>query len=441
MCLRRAIIVNTAQTKVHAAQNKAPPAPSEARPSVADRRQLGWICFAGLASAGVRGLHINHRLGSLLLDPYWVGFYVTNFQDGFRRRALLGTIFRLISPGGLSVVWINLLAMLALAGLLILFLRSILRLASFANRPAGLLLFAFFASALCSIFFEVMGDTLQLALLASTTLALLSARWCERNWLRLALAVAGLVLAFFIHEASAFLLVPCLPFLVSRKLVRRDFLLPVFLLGVLSALSLHWSSLDTHLTYHVLSVPRGLPLEGLATTPKVMDLLRHEDEVDFGSPVRIGFFLIRCCSIAALALAGLVALAGYFTAGMLRRFLAALITILVFSVPLWIIAHDWGRFLAYSFLLAAVAASTRHDLAWLTSQRWLKKCGDLLEHAADNSALQSAALLLLISSPYFQSRIAGMHIRDFLSSLVIVCIGLSSWMTKVSVKVSKQNPE
>ena len=390
------------------------------------RGRLGLIAIAGVVSASIRGAHDNHHLGSLLVDPYWVGFYITNFQDGFRRRALIGSLCRLLQPAGISVILINVLAVTALIGVLALFVRGVLRLSSPEAPRASVFVFALLASAIGSVYIEVLGDTLQIAFLVFALFALLPAVRIGNYAARFALAFTGLVLAFFVHEASVFLLAPCIPFLARSRVKLVDFALPFVAMLALIALSLHWSHLDTHLTYHAISVPRGMPLEDLAATPGFVELLQMEKADDFGSRSKMIFFLIKCASIFGLGLAGLAAAANSFSREALQRFLTAFAAIMIFSVPLWIVAHDWGRFLAYTFLLASVSASTQPGLEFGFANDFLRRLTSRMAEIGKSSAFQCAALLLLLASPYYQSRIFGMHIRDLLSSVVIVGVGLLS---------------
>lgn len=385
-------------------------------PTPQPTRPLAVIAIAALLSAAIRGYHDNLRLGSLLVDPYWVGFYVTNYQDGFRRRALIGTLARTVAPHGLPVVLINALALLALAAVLTLFVRAFLRLAAPPSLRTSIFTFALFASAIASIYIECLGDTLQIAFLLFLAIALLPI-----PRLRAPLAFAALLLAFFVHEASAFLLAPVIPFLLRPHPRLRDFALPAAALVALVGLSVHWSTLDTHLTYHALSIPRGLPLEDLAETPGFFILLRKEIAIDFGSRALFTFFLIKCLSIAGLAFAAVIALASTLPPAPLRRTLHAFAAILLFSAPLWIIAHDWGRFLGYTVFLAVLAAAFHPESVTTVP---IPNSLRLIPRLAATDAIACAALLLLLASPYYQSRIFGMHIRDLIASLPILLAGL-----------------
>ena len=105
-----------------------------------------------MVAGAFTGLHNNIRGGSLLIDPYWVGFYAANYQDGFRRRALIGSLCRLISPHGISVVPINIIVMVSIVVLMVIAVRGFIRLEAAPSLRQSVFSFAFFFSIFTAIF-------------------------------------------------------------------------------------------------------------------------------------------------------------------------------------------------------------------------------------------------------------------------------------------------
>jgi hypothetical protein len=184
-----------------------------------------WIATAGALAGCFRNVHNNYATGTLWVDPYWISFYLTNFKDGYRRRALIGSLCRFLFPAGMNVVLINAVAVLVLLLCMAWFIRSVGRLS--LREPtlrSSLFLFALSASAVTAVFAEVLGDTLQIAFLFFVFTMLLARRLQSPSLQRL-LALGALTLGFFIHEASIFFLAPALPFFLKERPKLREFAL------------------------------------------------------------------------------------------------------------------------------------------------------------------------------------------------------------------------
>ena len=82
-----------------------------------------------------------------------------------RRRALIGTICRLIAPHGISVLAINVVAILSLLSLIYLLIKAWQHLEIEKTFRGRLFTFAFFAAPFIGLLWEVLGDTLQIAFL------------------------------------------------------------------------------------------------------------------------------------------------------------------------------------------------------------------------------------------------------------------------------------
>jgi hypothetical protein len=317
-----------------------------------------WFAISGLIVSAMMAIPSIAR-PTLLMEPYWVDFCLVNYQDGYRRRALIGSLWRLLFPGGLNVVAINgfsLLITLALLTLLFLAIRHSLRQDDTRSR---FWVFALFASAFTSIFFEVTGDMLQIAMLLLCIVMLLLAPRLRHPAARLLLGLATLSIGFLIHEASVFFLPTALPFFLSRRPRLRDMILPLVLIIPLLAVAQQWSNRQGHPTYPVLLRSGDRYLPPAAAAPSLQTELMWETNLNFGSRVSFHNFVRRIVQITLFALA--LALVGrqITSRETFERILFPTLVIFGISLPLWTIAHDWGRFLAYAIFLAIVS-----QLAW-----------------------------------------------------------------------------
>jgi len=396
-------------------------------------------------TAGIRSFHNNYQLGTLLVDPYWVNFYITSYQDGFRRRALIGTVCRLFFPHGMSVLVINGFAMFAALACVALLAYAFTRIASGRSYTARLWTFAFFASAFTGIFFEVLGDTLQMAFLIFCFSALFIARRTESSIVRLIVGLAALCIGFFIHEASIFLLAPCLPFYMKRRPVLYDFVAPFILFLGLFALSVHWSQVSVHLTNHAILYPHRGELAQVPETPGFKALLQDEYHNDFTSIYRFLALIGRLARVVLLGVAGLIALSKCLSKPVLVLTLKPFLSVMLFSIPLWLVAHDWGRFLCYALFLAVVSSLVWHDHAGDTeaveSSHFGMKLADLLLRVGDLELIGFAILFVLLDSPFRLNRVEGINIPDFLGFFAVVALGVVGFIVKLRQSPERLNAE
>jgi len=63
----------------------------------------GWLFICSRARQ-------SSKAGTFLLNGYWPSFYAMSHSDGFRRRAIVRSIFREFEPNGGSIVAVNVLS-------------------------------------------------------------------------------------------------------------------------------------------------------------------------------------------------------------------------------------------------------------------------------------------------------------------------------------------
>jgi hypothetical protein len=381
---------------------------------------VGSSALAGVIAGVCASVRNNLHHGSLFVDPYWVGFYVTNFQDGFRSRAFIGTLCRMLFPDGVSVVTVNIVSFVIAFALMGLLLRSFVRLSAPSSLGLGLFTFAFFSSTLTSNFIETAGDMLQVAFVIFLGLFLLTATAFKSDTSRLIAGLLLIGLSFFIHDASMFFLVPALPFLLRNRPRLADFIVPSLLLVMLATLSIHWSNLQPSLTYQAIPFPHDRVLSEPIAIPDFKGLLRAEAAFDFGSLHNTIRFASKLLRLFVLLFAGIIALAHCFPPRIFERFLRALSVMLLYNAPLWFVAHDWGRFLAYTFFFAIIVSAAHPVTATDSQAHSLSSLSAWIRSTRNTHAIPLSVLFVLFTSHTLFSRITGIGVRPFVAFLVIV---------------------
>jgi hypothetical protein len=312
------------------------------------------VALAGVVTAGFRGIMWGQP-GTLIVDPFWVNFFLATYQDGFRRRALVGTLVRFVFPGSVDVWVINIFAAIVLVICLALFFYALTKTLE-EKRQARLWIFLLFASPFTAVFFEVLGDLLQVALVVFCLSMFAATRWIKSGALRVLVGLAAATIGFLAHEAALLFLLPALPFFLKQRPRLRDFVVPVLAMAALLGLSSHWGHVHPTPTYAAITHPGGgryyAPNDA---TPDFRGELAWEENHNFGSTEAKMFFAERCVSITLLALAIGIALVHTVRFAVFARVVQALLVILFFSSPLWYFAHDWGRFLAYAIFLSVTS--------------------------------------------------------------------------------------
>lgn len=401
-------------------------------PVVAVRKSLAMmLAGAGIVVAMIRALTWYAGHGTLLVSPYWLSFYVATYQDGFRRRALIGSICRMLAPQGISVFVINAIALIAAVSLLVLLARAFSKISNLDSQRSRLFGFAFFASIFGGMVFETLGDMLQITFLLFLAALLISARLRLNPLTRLVIGLLMICVAFLIHEASLFFIVPLLPFLVRHRPRMIDFILPLLLFAGLFALSIKWSHLNPAITYKAILHPASMPMDQLVETPDFKSLLQAEMATDFSSVKAVLRFATTCLRLLMVLIAGVFALAQCLPSRYLNDFLRRLGVILAFNLPMWAVAHDWGRFLVYGFLLSIVAVAATGDGqkngAEILSANSL---GTYVRGRQAGQIFSGAVLILLFCSQTEFSRITGIDEKTFVAFSLLLCLSAVLWFSE-----------
>ena len=419
--------------------SQSDPAPvarmEQSEPDASRALRAPWLLLslAALFSAAVRGVLVAAPLQNRnLLGAYWIGFYSLSYGAGDRRRALVGSVFHALRPDGLSLSALNLFALMVLALLFAVALRAFWSLPSTTPWQSRVFQLAILGGVLASIQWEVIGDLLQVDLVLFFLTALALRRWVRRGAVRLIVGLVLLVPLAMIHEAAIFLFMPFLPYLVKRRPSVRDYLIPVLAAMLLFGGSLLWSKAapgpsegQTRVSSPADATAADQEPTAAVQTPSFSAVMHAEIEHDFGNIRLFVSFGSRCLRILFLFVASLCAFAVLLPANVTLRFVQLVQRGTLLSLPLWFIAHDWGRFLSYVFTLSlffAVLFWTEEPDAPLHAPGFLAA---RLQQAIRVPSVQIAAFAVLLLGPGHEARVSGMDFDGFLSALPFV--GIAAW--------------
>lgn len=357
-------------------------------------------CLCGLWSAGLRSIRTeNLSKATGLIDMYWVNFYLLSYRDGYRRRALLGSITRTLSPAGAPLFWINILAFVVM--FLIAFALCLQILRANQNRLSfaqGAIAFVLCGGGVTALLFETAGDPLQICVLVAIA-AFAAIGRCERLPLRLTVALAGCALCILIHEASIFLMAPSI-LLVALDRLRLPARLGalVLILAVMLGAVTHWGTVQGNPTYAGVGFPAKRMIQPEPEpTPPFKTLLLEEEHERFKDRATIRFTFYMVLGLILTFAAGLILFASLLPENILLRQLYIFAVTIVVSAPLYVIAHDWGRFSTYTLFISLFAAAALRN-SFDGKEHALRKAREWLRRLRSNSlALIFAVLAVSLS--------------------------------------------
>jgi len=330
------------------------------------------IPFVGAAILLALNLAKSHRWSSSgAVETYWARFWMLGYSDGASRRALLGQLVRWTVGAEVSWLTLSAVGIAVTGGVLGLVAVPYARLhtpygvrATWRQQTAFESVAAIalvFSGAAAVVPLQLIGDPLQVALLLALGYGIaapkLGARW------RAPVAIAVGAVAVLVHEASAFLVVPFLYATACNQLRGVSAGKVVALVTLAAAAPIGLSHL---LVQHTLGHGTSLRLmDGSLFTvtenplPSLGTLWHEEVVARFGSIRGIAKTASFVPRIGLPIIAAVVALTGLCRDVTLPRRFTYL---MVCSLPLYVIAHDWGRFATYSLLLAIALPSPGYTL-------------------------------------------------------------------------------
>ena len=395
-------------------------------------RESQWVLLlcCAICSAAIRGFQKkSFEQTHTLIGSYFAGFYSVTYASGGRRRALIGSILAAVHPRGFSLRALNILGLLVLIILLAFFIKAVLLANSDTTLKQRLLYLALCGGVLISIQWEVLGDLLQIDILLFLLMSMLLRRFIRHAGLRLGLAILLLIPLALVHEAALFLFPAFLPFVSGKRPELRQFAVPIAFAVVLLGISLRWGGAPhdgTHTTATAQASAQN------TKTPPFSVLLEEEGGHDFGSARLIAAFgsrFVRILSLLSACLIVCTTALGSRAKGFLQTFLRALLI----SLPLWLIAHDWGRFVSDLIILTFYCEFLLLTSGDQPSSPFLDRVRRVFDRSERLPALIAGSSVLLLGAG-FEARVSGMDLQGFLASLPFIAFALWAEMAAPSVE-------
>lgn len=300
-----------------------------------------------LACFNIRqAIHCGQNLGCI--DGYWAQFWITSYTGGYQRRALLGQVVEYFFAGRIHYSTINILALINVLSMLLC-----VYIAYFKKYRASGYWFLPFLIVLSgpstTVLFEVMGDSLHVSFLIVFLYAILAKRFN-----RVSALVSGLVsalLVVLIHEASIFLFLPAIYFIYcSTQEADFDFrkvFAVIFLLAAGYSLIFNNPPEIMRHVVGIISKDSSVFYPANDALLSFTSLIGHEADSYFGSVKNFAVFLVKIFRVSIWPIAAIFIFVNIFRD---NNLFGIFLTLLILSLPLYIVAHDWGRFEIYTFL-------------------------------------------------------------------------------------------
>ncbi len=299
---------------------------------------------------------------------YWAFQWPRDYSHGFVRRGLLGEMVRLVGLDNSNYLTVTLLSWAVTLLLYIFFVQLLRRLLTGVREQDGIvfLIVLLLSPVTTGMFLEITGDPLQVVLLAYILLHLAFANGKLPSPVVFLCYLLFGVTSILIHEASLFFFAPALA-VVCLVLAPKARLAPLagYLCGALPAVCFvvlatqhsAENSLLPHLHWHGIAA-----FPGAGQYPNFSTLIAADNEANFGHGVRglakTGYRFVSCLILPVFLAAFLIRYRfGASKTSARTAYLALLIPALC-CLPLFLIAHDWGRFFSFEFVLAIVHLGT-----------------------------------------------------------------------------------
>lgn len=392
-----------------------------------DKRNLKVFVAALLFSGFVQSVHFHGA--SLLVIPHWFDHWLVNYSSGFIRRGLLGSFLDCL--GGLqhNAIFINTVGVVVSFCIVILLIRQLVRVLPADSLISLLILSAFILSPLISVFFECCGDPLQVTLL----LAFLAISLATRDNLSLSrkfVIFTGLMsLSIFIHEASIFISGGIfLVFILHKKTASRIGIIfcYLFILAALAGAIISADRINDQKDSLLKQMFSENPLinrtyqarrDSLVLKP-VEDVIKDSEFYQSTVPESILPLSRKILGVAVMPF--LLCYLFLCIFGLQKRqargdFFKIYIFLMIFSLPLYLLAIDWGRFSMYVFSLSLYLFFKAHEHS------------GPVKHLESRKIFLICLLILMIFPINRNYRMGGLEVK----SLLFACLAglpLFSWI-------------
>lgn len=299
---------------------------------------------------------------------YWAFQWPRDYSHGFVRRGLLGEMLRVVGLDNSNYLTVTLLSW-TVTLLLYIFLVQLVRrlLAKVDGQDSFVYLLVLLLSPVTTgMFLEITGDPLQVVLLAYIVLHLAFAKGKVPPPVVFCCYLLFGVASILIHEASLFFFAPalavvCVVLAPKARLARlAGYLcgaLPAVVLVVFATQHSAESGMLPHLHWHGITA-----LPGEAQYPNFSTLIAADNEANFGHGIRglakTGYRFVSCLVLPIFLAVFLIRFRFGASKSSTRKASLALLIPALCCLPLFLIAHDWGRFFSFEFVLAIVNLGT-----------------------------------------------------------------------------------
>ena len=395
-----------------------------------------------------------HR-NTLFVNGYWIDHWLLDYSHGFVRRGFWGTFLNLMGGWQHNILFVNLLALLVALLIISVLLRQLMRAFPVTDAVSLAFIAAFILSPLTSLFFECLGDPVQLTvLMALGAIPLLSREAYPLFW-RAAIAIGVMTVSMLIHEASLFTSGPVFVWLLAGPATRGVSLKNVSFAKAAAILSLVAIVIATVYVIDsrgtITAEKRASLLPRMVTQAEIVPLHYHTEadsllmmsikaEYDEGGPFSPPALMdgcsycgwapgrwlfpiekfVRVFAIPFLFCNLLLWTCAYHGTGahegLSRRFLQMVILGFACSVPLYFVAADWGRFSIYTVCLSLYAAGVSAGVAGVRDS----DAGPLMGSALSRRVLYLFVLILMIYPIHRFYRVSGLTYPALLCFLFVL---------------------
>jgi hypothetical protein len=203
-----------------------------------------------------------------------------------------------------------------------------------------------------TLLFEVLIDPLQICFIILLPFLFIQ----KYRFIALIYGLISSVIMIAIHEASIFIFMPAL-FLIykfsnNKQVKIKNIIFYTVCIALLYAVVLDTQIVDAH-SMAIVAKDGSLFTLYKSSLPSFSSLLSEEMAFYFGSLKGVIYFLLK---ILRVTFWPLLFLCVAFVFLKDRKSLRFFFILLLVSSPLYLIAHDWGRFAIYSFLLSLICS-------------------------------------------------------------------------------------
>lgn len=328
-------------------------------------------CYIPLiASLCVYAFNLSHHCSlraAQCIDGYWLDHWLIGYDSGFNRRGLLGWMHKLLVGETLNIQALHIFAYFLIA--LIFFIVYVSLRAAVSTATSKKLIAVMFALPILSVFFETLGDPMHLCIgiYGASCIAISRIRI---RWVNAFIAVLTVVLTSLIHEASLFLIAPAYVLIATSANHRGPQIRPAFV----AIFMIYFASLLIYLLLMLKGSFGGG--EELATgavkaynaitgatytysgsqSATFVDLLKGEYNLYYSSFQSIIKFVLKPLGSGLVPISFLLLVCSLYKAKESAMTLwKAWLFVSLSSLPLYVIAHDWGRFAIYNLIISFIA--------------------------------------------------------------------------------------